>query len=102
MSRIDVSPDRVRRFARAADDAAAGVRGQRTKLDACHVAESSFGVFFGWMGDGFKRTTESLLDNLEAQAGLLDWYAQQLRDTATEFEEIEAAIARIFALREGW
>lgn len=102
MSGVEVSPAQMRRFARAADDVAAGVRGERIGLDVCHLADSSFGVFFGWMRGRFTRTTDSLVDNLEAQALLLDSYAQHLRDTATEFEEIEAAIARIFASREGW
>lgn len=94
---LDVSPAELRHHACAVDEVVTGVRRQLGKVEACHVNESGFGVFFGWMAGGFTRTTQELVDGLETQVMLLDRYATGLRLTATEFEDLEAAVARLFA-----
>lgn len=98
---LDVSPAELRHHARAVEEVEAGVRRQLGEVEACHVNEGGFGVFFGWMAGRFTRTTQELVDGLETQVLLLDRYATGLRHTATEFEQLEEAIARLFAVGEG-
>lgn len=95
---FDVSPDQLRHHARAVEDVATAVRSEREKMVSCHVSASAFGVFFGWMAEGFERTQKELGESLEAQGLLLGWYGIGLNDTASEFEELEAAVARLFSV----
>ena len=95
---FNVSPDQMRQYARSIAEVASGVRGQHGKLNACHVGEGGFGVFFGWMAGGFNQTNGAIVESLDAQAQLLQRYADGLSDTAKDFEELEALIAQFFAL----
>ena len=96
MNGLDVSPATLRRHAAEAEDTAEAVRARRLSLGDCHLGDNAFGVFFGFMRDHFHRAREELVDALVAQGTALDNYASGLRDTATEFEGIEAAIALLF------
>lgn len=95
--RFDVSPEQLRHHARTVGEVARGIRSQHAKLDACHVGEGGFGVFFGWMAEGFNSTNQTLVETLDAQAQLLGRYADGLTDTAQDFEELEALVAVYFA-----
>lgn len=98
---FDVSPAQLRQHARAVEEVVTAVGGQRSSVGRCYANEGGFGVFFGWMAGRFNRSTEELVDALNTQAQLLEGYATGLRDTASDFELLEAAVARLFAIREG-
>lgn len=93
---VDISPDVLRRHARAVEDATHGLRSQLGELECVQVGGSAFGLLFGWMGEKFDRGMQEVVEGLKGQAAVLGWYAVGLRDTATDFETVEAEIARLF------